>query len=137
MTPKKKFKRFIKILLIIAFIIITINILQIPEIIECERLTKNYAHEFNNPKGYEGSHWRGTVQTVKVLEYNTQNARVLFITTHYDVFTHEVGRVVSFTKASNGNWKMEYDQLRWGGGGTLSKGVMPYWWYNFPMWILD
>lgn len=132
---KKKTKKVILITLIIAFIILTINVLQIPEIIECERLTKEYAHEFK--KGVSEC-WNGEVSYIKVISYTPTEADVYYI--GEDAYSaYSCGKLAKFIKNQPGDdWTIKEDFEVWTtGGGTLHGVVMPYWWHDFPMWIYE
>ena len=138
MTTKQKFKRTIIIALIIAFIILSINVLQIPEIIECERLTKKYSHEFDEPwKYWQYYDFTQEISTLKVLEYSPTEAAVFYITKGKNITGGESADIIVYERTADNSWKVKYEHHLWGGGGNLCENAMPYWWYNFPAWVLD
>ena len=133
MTPIKKSKKNIKIVLLIAFIILTINILQVPELIKCDILTAKYGQDFENVNNYDELFWcGGNIKVLKVLKYTHTEAEVFYITTSEERLVSEAADIVVYERTAGEPWKVKYERRMWGGGGNVSKIVMPYWWYNFP-----
>ena len=137
-----KTKRNIIIALIIAEIfavsVFLINLLQIPEIVECERLTKKHGHEFTDPWNRIESCWRDCdVTTLIVLKYTSTEADVFYVTTGDIIPGGELGDIITYERNPGEPWKIKNIWRIWGGGGTICGNVMPYWWYNFPAWVLE
>ena len=136
MTTKKKITTgiIIAILLISAFIIAMINIMQIPAVIRCEKLTKEYGHIFEDPKLYT-QYWRISDDfELKVLEYSTQEARVYYICNDGTIFDggteFHSGSVVNYRKNNNDEWVCVNAGTVWSEMGTADGIVMPYWWHS-------
>ncbi len=135
----KKTKRTIIIALVIieilAISIFLINLLQIPEIIECERLTKLYGEQFENPDMYpEDSAWTHDILDVKVLEYTPEQARVYCICNngYYGQEKLEYGTIVTFEKDTSQNWLFARDMVAWSdsGNGNMAENIVPPYWYH-------
>lgn len=134
MIPKEKVKRFIKIFLIVTFIILTINVLQIPKLIKCEILTAKYGHEFADSELYEQSSWIRNVEKLKVLKYDETDATVYYICingTFHNGQAHKGGDIASFRRNSSGEWEFVKESTVWSETGTADGYVKPYWWHWF------
>ena len=138
MKIKKKTKKVILITLVIAFIILSINVLQIPEILECERLTKKYSHEFDEPwKYWQYYDFTQEISTLKVLEYSPTEAAVFYIVKGKNIIGGESADIIVYERTADNSWKVKYERRMWGGGGNISESPMPYWMYNFAGLFFD
>ena len=127
MLTKKNLKKIIIFTLIIAFVVLMINVLQIPKLIECEKLTSKYGHEFTDPDVYETSVWITDVNFVKVLEYSKFKATVYYVQGDFDY-----GSIADLVRRKGEKWRVVYDGIVWSAHGNADGVVMPYWWHNIP-----
>ena len=131
---KKIIKKIVIWVFVVAFIILMINVTQIPEVIECEILTKKYGHEFDDPELFRDTPWIiNRNLELKVLARSRNYAEVYYI---WDVLEEDDERydpkypwrttsVAILHRQSDGNWKITQDIKT-----PHGKIVMPYWWHN-------
>ncbi len=124
MSTKKKITTGIIISIAMAFIVLLVNVLQIPEVIECEILTAKYGHEFENAD-VKYIETIGEIDFIKVLEYTPNRARVYYVSR--DKYE---GNVAYFAKV-NGRWQSELNlpNIKWLRDGRAANVVQPYWWH--------
>lgn len=134
MSTKKKIKTGIITALVLALVIVMINVMQIPEVIRCERLTAKYGHIFEDPKLYRQHWFIGDDFELKVLEYSSQHAVVYYInnigTLSEGGYEYKAGTEVEFRKNYNDEWVCINGVTRWSEMGTADGIVMPYWWHS-------
>ena len=129
MSTKKKIKTGIITALVLVLVIVMINVMQIPEVIRCERLTAKYGHEFENPTLYD-SEWVVQIEDFKVLSYTPQSAEVYYICLTEG--NYKIGIITNYSMTEKNKWTIYESRQIWTESGTLDGVVMPYWWHNIP-----
>ena len=116
----------IAIVITISFIVLMINVLQIPEVIRCEKLTEEYGPEFNAFVKDENG-W--IIKELKVLGYENSEATVYCVWCTPGEYL--MGSVNIYRRISGEEWSFVNEQVVWSNEGTIDGVVMPYWWHWF------